>query len=30
VQVDGSQGDIKVTKVVVDGDNKVRIGTSAR
>jgi hypothetical protein len=28
-QADGSQGDIKITKVVVDGDNKVSIGTSA-
>jgi hypothetical protein len=26
-QADGSQGDIKITKVVVDGDNKVSIGT---
>ncbi|MFF4271095.1 calcium-binding protein [Streptomyces sp. NPDC001536] len=28
-QADGSQGDTKITKVVVDGDNKVGIGTSA-
>ncbi|KKD07076.1 hypothetical protein [Streptomyces sp. WM6386] len=28
-QADGSQGDIEITKVVVDGDNKVSIGTSA-
>jgi hypothetical protein len=27
-QADGSQGDTKITKVVVDGDNKVQIGTS--
>ncbi|MEV4342649.1 calcium-binding protein [Streptomyces sp. NPDC049590] len=25
-QADGSQGDIKITKVVVDGDNKVQLG----
>ncbi|MFH9673494.1 calcium-binding protein [Streptomyces sp. NPDC017405] len=28
-QASGSDGDTKVTKVVVDGDNKVQIGTSA-
>ncbi|MEU6666507.1 calcium-binding protein [Streptomyces sp. NPDC046727] len=28
-QADGSQGDTKITKVVVDGDNKVSIGTSS-
>ncbi|MEU3527496.1 calcium-binding protein [Streptomyces sp. NPDC038707] len=28
-QADGSQGDTKITKVVVDGDNKVQIGTSS-
>lgn len=28
-QADGSQGDTKITKVVVDGDGKVSIGTSA-
>ncbi|MES5821712.1 calcium-binding protein [Streptomyces sp. RG80] len=28
-QADGSQGDTKITKVVVDGDNKVSVGTSA-
>jgi hypothetical protein len=27
-QADGGQGDTKITKVVVDGDNKVQIGTS--
>ncbi|MGW2740793.1 calcium-binding protein [Streptomyces sp. NPDC001450] len=26
---DGSQGDTKITKVVVDGDNKVSVGTSS-
>ncbi|MEU0049451.1 calcium-binding protein [Streptomyces sp. NPDC006184] len=28
-QADGSQGDTKITKVVVDGDNKVSVGTSS-
>ncbi|MGW4568909.1 calcium-binding protein [Streptomyces sp. NPDC004561] len=27
-QADGGQGDTKITKVVVDGDNKVTVGTS--